>query len=112
VLNIDDTCPSTLKNQQYVQYIYQVGGAGPGRAAVVEKPQGTSFPFSPRTSPAACPRSLPPMSLHLTKAAPRGLVTLDFNQNGDYYISDAVGWGEGGLSGGEAAESKPPAAGV
>ncbi|KIY99863.1 hypothetical protein MNEG_8099 [Monoraphidium neglectum] len=46
VLNIDDTCPSTLKNQQYVQYIYQ--------------------------------------------AAPRGLVTLDFNQNGDYYISDAV----------------------
>jgi hypothetical protein len=25
------------------------------------------------------------------QAAPRGLVTLDFNQNGDYYISDAVG---------------------
>jgi hypothetical protein len=46
VLNVDDTCPSTLKNQQYVQYIFQ--------------------------------------------GAPRGLVTLDFNQNGDYYISDAV----------------------
>jgi hypothetical protein len=27
---------------------------------------------------------------YIQEAAPRGLVTLDFNQNGDYFISDAV----------------------
>jgi hypothetical protein len=46
-LNIDDSCPNDLQNQQYVEYIFQ--------------------------------------------AQPKGLVTLDFKQNGDYYISCAVG---------------------
>eukprot|EP00878_Enallax_costatus_P028581 GHUV01030880.1.p1 GENE.GHUV01030880.1~~GHUV01030880.1.p1 ORF type:complete len:175 (+),score=51.30 GHUV01030880.1:1785-2309(+) len=47
VLNVDDSCPSDLQNQQYVEYIFQ--------------------------------------------AAPKGIVTLDFKQNGDYYISCSVG---------------------
>ncbi|KAF8059128.1 hypothetical protein HT031_005300 [Scenedesmus sp. PABB004] len=47
VLNVDDSCPNELQNQQYVEYIFQ--------------------------------------------AAPKGIVTLDFKQNGDYYISCAVG---------------------
>eukprot|EP00775_Hariotina_reticulata_P013151 gene13151-13281_t len=46
-LNIDDSCPNELQNQQFVEYIFQ--------------------------------------------AQPKGLVTLDFKQNGDYYISCSVG---------------------
>lgn len=47
VLNVDNSCPNSLRNQEYVKYLFQ--------------------------------------------AQPKGLVTLDFKQNGDYYISCAVG---------------------
>lgn len=46
VLNVDNSCPNSLRNQEYVKYLFQ--------------------------------------------AQPKGLVTLDFKQNGDYYISCAV----------------------
>lgn len=46
VLNVDNTCPNSLRNQENVRYLFQ--------------------------------------------AQPKGLVTLDFKQNGDYYISCAV----------------------
>lgn len=56
VLNVDDSCPNDLKNQQYVEYLFQ--------------------------------------------AQPKGLVTLDFKQNGDYYISCAVRGGPAALHAG------------
>lgn len=46
VLNVDNSCPNSLRNQEFVKYLFQ--------------------------------------------AQPKGLVTLDFKQNGDYYISCAV----------------------
>lgn len=46
VLNVDNSCPNTLQNKEFVRYLFQ--------------------------------------------AQPKGLVTLDFKQNGDYYISCAV----------------------
>lgn len=46
VLNVDNSCPNSLRNQEFVRYLFQ--------------------------------------------AQPKGLVTLDFKQNGDYYISCAV----------------------